>query len=516
MKYLYALFLMFVFSWVSTAQNQSVFYVTTIPVKDYEGCKFKFSALVRIESKDTFTRAQLWLRVDKPSGRGFFEDMSERPIRTPEWKTYSIEGTIDSTGTRMFLGFLAFYGGRIFFDNFQLDVEIKNGTWKTIYKNDFETEMGLRRTRGMSRIGLDTLYKAEIIGATPNKFLKIEAPDAIEFYQKNLAALKDDTFKVNAHYLMAGLYTDKNDREKALQFYEKGLNLAYKIGFERGQLRYFYALGNMYENRIPKNYDKAAEFYKKGLEHSQKINSRKDVGAFADLLISLYEVTGNLSEGIKYIYIELKEYESLQDKPKIAESHMNLAYFTGIQKNYVKALEHYRFALNILEKLNDKNQIAQCHLTMGGIYPELGLLDSAQTSLNRSVSLFTELEGKAYYWGLPLSYLYMAKVQMKRAELSTARKETSKAPTHLKEALKYYFKSQELYRTQFSTIVADRMNIQIGIAHFKLNNPVLADSFLTLGAKALERAVYSNMLEYIEDRRDAHLYLSRVDSIRGN
>ena len=46
------------------SQSQIVSYHTTMPTKDYEGCKFKLSALVRVEVKDTSAKTQLWARVD--------------------------------------------------------------------------------------------------------------------------------------------------------------------------------------------------------------------------------------------------------------------------------------------------------------------------------------------------------------------------------------------------------------------------------------------------------------------
>jgi signal transduction histidine kinase len=153
---------------------------------------------------------------------------------------------------------------------------------------------------------------------------------------------------------------------------------------------------------------------------------------------------------------------------------------------------------------------------MAGTYIELNNLDAVQLNANKAIDLYTELGEKANRWGLPISYLYIAKAQLNEGELNTQKKEYSKAPIHFKSAIANFIKSQKLYRTQFSVPVANRINVQIGIAHYYLNNPMLADSFLTLGIKALENTDYTSMLEYIEDKRDAYLYLSKIDSIRGN
>jgi hypothetical protein len=218
MKYLYALFLILASAWAITAQNQSVSYGTSIPTKGHEGCKFKFSAAVRMDSKDTSANARLFLWINKPIGIAFNEDMQKNPIRDRQWKTYSIEGTIDSAATRITLGIMAFGQGSFFYDHMQLDIETKNGERKTLYKNDFDAEKIDLRRGAMSRYSVDTLYKAEIVHAEANDFLKIEAPDAIEIYKKNASSLAEDSNKVNMSYLIATLYNDKKDRDKALEY----------------------------------------------------------------------------------------------------------------------------------------------------------------------------------------------------------------------------------------------------------------------------------------------------------
>ena len=51
------------------SQSQIVSYHTTIPTKDYEGCKFKLSALVRVEVKDTSAKTCLLYTSPSPRDR---------------------------------------------------------------------------------------------------------------------------------------------------------------------------------------------------------------------------------------------------------------------------------------------------------------------------------------------------------------------------------------------------------------------------------------------------------------
>ena len=47
----------------------------------------------------------LWLRVDRPGGAtGFFDNMSDRPVRVSEWREYEIEGPVADDATNVAFG----------------------------------------------------------------------------------------------------------------------------------------------------------------------------------------------------------------------------------------------------------------------------------------------------------------------------------------------------------------------------------------------------------------------------
>ncbi|MBK6364415.1 MAG: hypothetical protein IPF52_13325 [Saprospiraceae bacterium] len=159
------------------SQSQIVSYHTTIPTKDYEGCKFKLSALVRVEVKDTSAKTQLWARVDNPAKAGFFDNMEKRPIRSAEWKTYTIEGVIDSNSTRIAFGVLAVNSGSFFYDNFHLDIETKSEGWKRVFSKDFEDgQVEFIQGIGKGNSLIDTMYKAKVVQINENKNLKLKLP----------------------------------------------------------------------------------------------------------------------------------------------------------------------------------------------------------------------------------------------------------------------------------------------------------------------------------------------------
>jgi hypothetical protein len=76
-----------------------------------------------MESDIEGARALLWARIDKTDkSMGFFDNMSDRPIRSDEWNVYSIEGVVDEKADSLIFGGLVFNNGKFFFDDFKLSV----------------------------------------------------------------------------------------------------------------------------------------------------------------------------------------------------------------------------------------------------------------------------------------------------------------------------------------------------------------------------------------------------------
>ncbi len=124
-------------NWTSFAQS--------IEVSSDSIKKFKVVASVKLETSDDEAWAGVWARVDnKPEqGRGFFDNMGDRPITSNKWNSYSIEGTIDSKSEKLVLGGICTKNGRFFFDKFEVFIEDDAGEYQPIkIKNaSFETKI---------------------------------------------------------------------------------------------------------------------------------------------------------------------------------------------------------------------------------------------------------------------------------------------------------------------------------------------------------------------------------------
>ncbi len=81
----------------------------------YRGKKVRFRAAVRTQGPGS--QAQLWMRVDRPSGqRGFFDNMQDRPITSNQWRSYEIAGQVAEDAERVYFGCMLIGQGRAWVD----------------------------------------------------------------------------------------------------------------------------------------------------------------------------------------------------------------------------------------------------------------------------------------------------------------------------------------------------------------------------------------------------------------
>jgi hypothetical protein len=100
----------------------------------YRGARIRLRGKVRVAPGAS---AELWLRVDRPNGMGFFDNMMNRPVRTTTWSDAEIVGTVDRDATQIVFGPLLDVDGPAWFDALTLEVE-RDGAWTAIAIPDLQ------------------------------------------------------------------------------------------------------------------------------------------------------------------------------------------------------------------------------------------------------------------------------------------------------------------------------------------------------------------------------------------
>lgn len=95
----------------------------SVDAAPYRGKRVRLSAAVRCEPADEQSVALLWFRVDRPDRQvGFFDNMSDRPIRSRDWQRYEIVGDVNGDAQALALGMLLIGGGTAMFDEVVLEI----------------------------------------------------------------------------------------------------------------------------------------------------------------------------------------------------------------------------------------------------------------------------------------------------------------------------------------------------------------------------------------------------------
>ncbi len=95
--------------------------------------KFKLRVTAKIESQDKHAFSSLYALVRTKDGEhGFYLTMEENPIKSQEWQTFELSGTITPNTKKLMYGGLSFYNGLFYFDFFELYLEDEYGMLKSI------------------------------------------------------------------------------------------------------------------------------------------------------------------------------------------------------------------------------------------------------------------------------------------------------------------------------------------------------------------------------------------------
>jgi hypothetical protein len=87
----------------------------------FQGKRIRVTGWVRTDGRNN-VKAGLWVRVDRPSGMGFFDNMMTRSIGATEWTEAVIEGTVDADARVLNFGCLVNGGGTAWFDGIRIEV----------------------------------------------------------------------------------------------------------------------------------------------------------------------------------------------------------------------------------------------------------------------------------------------------------------------------------------------------------------------------------------------------------
>ena len=104
----------------ASAEDKPGNLMQTISAAGYTSHRIRLRAAIRVEGVNT--RCQMWLRLDRSdNSMSFLDNMSRRPVRSPDWKIYDTETNVPDDVTRIAFGFLTFGAGKVWVDDVSLE-----------------------------------------------------------------------------------------------------------------------------------------------------------------------------------------------------------------------------------------------------------------------------------------------------------------------------------------------------------------------------------------------------------
>jgi hypothetical protein len=187
---------------LTLAQGKFAAYSTQLPTKGFLGQKYKLSASMKTDELDTYATPIIWIDGhNSTNGTTFFKELGSKPAEGKEWKTYSLEGLIDSNTAKIEYGVSAKYNGLFYFDDLTLAIQKSDSTWETVYANNFEQDKwDLKEGSEFLNIQANTNFIARLEKKDTNHYLKIEGAGVIHFGNNEAAGKFADVNGVRLYY----------------------------------------------------------------------------------------------------------------------------------------------------------------------------------------------------------------------------------------------------------------------------------------------------------------------------
>lgn len=228
------------------------------------------------------------------------------------------------------------------------------------------------------------------------------------------------------------LANQEGEIEKALEYYNKSIELRIKIDDKPGLAACYNNTGYIYKTRG--NIPMAVEYYGKALKiqeanllpNGEPVN-KKGMAYTIHNLGLIYKENGEVKKAEEYYKRALKLRKEVNDIAGIGHSLNNIGFIYYDAGDLDKALGYFKEALKFREETGDKSAIANSLHNLGHAYEKKGDIPLAAEYFSRCIQLQEETNDNV---GLSRSLVSMARIIFSQNKIQ--------------EALKYALRGKEL------------------------------------------------------------------------
>jgi CHAT domain-containing protein/Tfp pilus assembly protein PilF len=208
---------------------------------------------------------------------------------------------------------------------------------------------------------------------------------------------------------------NKQERDKAIEYHQKALDLYEEIGDERGESEVLGGLGLIYTSI---NYDTSLEYYKEALIKREKVDDRILMGNTLNSIGSLYYgIFEDYSQALNYFDRAEVVRTELGDSLNLGRTiHLKASTLENLGQNEL-SLEYYKKSLRLNQSSGDQGRVAEALKNSGTILNNMGKYPEALEYLGKAEKAYRVLEDST---GLSDSFNQIGYVYLNLGDLNTA------------------------------------------------------------------------------------------------
>jgi class 3 adenylate cyclase/Tfp pilus assembly protein PilF len=166
--------------------------------------------------------------------------------------------------------------------------------------------------------------------------------------------------------LLGNIHFGRGDYVKALEYFERNLNMREKLANSSELSSIYNNIGNVYASQ--EDIDLAIVYYKKGLEHFKKEGNKVGTAGLLNNIGALYNSNNQFEIALEYFKRSLKISEEINHKPGLARTYNSLGLYYRHNNNQPKAKEYFQKSIELNKDINNNSGYANSLNNLGTVY----------------------------------------------------------------------------------------------------------------------------------------------------
>jgi class 3 adenylate cyclase/Tfp pilus assembly protein PilF len=206
-----------------------------------------------------------------------------------------------------------------------------------------------------------------------------------------------DSTRVKILNQLSAAYWNEYDVENTRKYAVEALEIAEKIGYEKGLAKANMHMGNLLQN--DGKYAESIEKFLSAMHHYEKVNNGEGIGSAHNNIGLSYYGHSDYDQALEHFRTALKIFTEIGHEKKKAIAWNNIGNALSVQGKYEEAIASYAEASKIHEAQGDRLAASRITGNIGVLYNEMGRYEEA-LKIFRDIAVICEEEGNTMDIGL--------------------------------------------------------------------------------------------------------------------